>query len=50
MSALGLGRIVLVAMDHPNDENNAKIVWLQNKIGLNFGKELQAIYGGNDHD
>jgi len=50
MSALGLCRIVLVAMDHPNNENNAKIIWPQNKIVLNYGKELQAIFGGNDHD
>jgi hypothetical protein len=44
LSAAGLGKIVLIATVPTNDENNGTIVWPQDKIGHDYGKELEALY------
>jgi hypothetical protein len=44
LSAAGLGKIVLIATVPSNDENNGTIVWPQEKVGHDYGMELEALY------
>jgi hypothetical protein len=43
-SALGVGKIVLVATVDANDENAGTIIWPKDKVGHDYGKELEALY------
>ena len=42
--ALGVGKIRLVATVIENDENNGTIIWPKDKIGMDYGKELDTLY------
>jgi hypothetical protein len=43
-TAAGLGRIVLIATGHPNDENHGNIVWPKDRAGHDYGTELESIF------
>jgi hypothetical protein len=43
-SALGFGKIVLVAEVPQNDENKGTILWPSNRIGRDYGQELEVLY------
>ena len=44
LSATGHGKIVLIATVPTNDENNGTIIWPQDRVGHDYGKELHALY------
>jgi hypothetical protein len=43
-SALGVGKILLVATVDAKDENIGTIIWPKEKVGHDYGKELEALY------
>ena len=42
----GLGKVVLITTGDPSDENHGTIIWPPEKVGLEFGRELEALYRG----
>jgi hypothetical protein len=43
-SVLGAGKVLLVATVDANDENVGTILWPKEKVGHDYGKELETLY------
>lgn len=44
-SAMTVGKIELITTGVPNDENHGTIIWPKEKVGHDFGSELDKLYG-----
>jgi hypothetical protein len=44
VATLGNGKVVLVTSGDTNDENHGTILWPKDKIGHDYGKELESLY------
>jgi len=45
-SAMSFGKIKLITMGAPNDENHGTIIWPKEKVGHDFGSELHKLDEG----
>jgi hypothetical protein len=44
VATLGRGKVVLVTSGDANDENHGTILWPKDKVGHDYGKELESLY------